>query len=109
MSDSPVFTATDYLAYLHSLGRIPDFALPKSLILYYQNDLLKYATRKYRTQKIKIFASELLLLKNFDNQIGIFGGFGAGSPATATVVDLFCALGVQQFFIIGLAGGLQPN
>jgi uridine phosphorylase len=109
MTDAPVFTAADYLMHLRSIGHVPDFPPPKSLILCYQNELLKYVARKYSTKRIKIFGSELFLLKNFDNQIGIFGGFGAGSPATATIVDLFCALGVEQFFIIGMAGGLQPN
>jgi uridine phosphorylase len=109
MTNSPVFTAKDYLAYLQESKRIPEFNPPKSLILYYQNDLLRYVSRKYSTKKIKIFGSELFLLKKFSSQIGIFGGFGAGSPATATIVDLFCALGVEQFFIIGMAGGLQPN
>lgn len=109
MIDSPVFTANDYLAHLRSNGRIPDFAPPKSLILCYQNDLLKYSLRKYSAKKIKLFGSELNLLKKFDGQFGIFGGFGVGASATASIVDLFCALGVQQFFIVGVAGGLQPN
>lgn len=108
-SDSPVFTATQYLAYLRSIGSVPDFSTPQSIILYYQSDILKYVTRKYSLKRIKIFGSDLYLLKKFDNKIGIFGGFGAGAPATTTVVDLFCALGVEQFFIIGMAGGLQPN
>jgi uridine phosphorylase len=109
MKDSPVFTAEDYLAYLKANMRLPDIMPPKLLILYYQNDVAKYLTRKHSIKKVKIFGSELLLLKKFDNQIGIFGGFGAGSPSTATTVDLFCAFGVEKFLIIGMAGGLQPN
>ncbi|HCB01548.1 MAG TPA: purine-nucleoside phosphorylase [Anaerolineae bacterium] len=109
MKDSPVFTAQDYLAYLKANKHVPEITPPKLLILYYQNDVAKYVTRKYSTKKVKIFGSELFLLKKFENQIGIFGGFGAGSPVTATVVDLFCAFGVKQFLILGMAGGLQPN
>lgn len=109
MTDSPVFTASDYLAHLQSIGQIPDFVAPKSIILYYQKDLLNFALRKYSTKRVKIFGSDLYLLKKQKDGIGVFGGFGVGSPATASIVDLFCALGVEQFFIIGMAGALQPN
>ena len=109
MNDSPVFTAKDYLAYLREKKQVPDIIPPKSLILCYQKDLIEYVIRKHSTKKIKIFGSELILLKKFDSQIGVFGRFGVGAPATATIVDLFCALRVEQFLIIGMAGGLQPN
>jgi purine-nucleoside phosphorylase len=106
---SPVFTAEDYLTYLRSIGRVPDFEIPKSIILYYQSELVKYVNQNHRSRKIKLFGSELILLKKSDYKIGMYGGFGVGAPATATIVDLFCALGVEHFFIVGMAGALQPD
>lgn len=105
----PVFTAMDYLNYLNTHGLVPAIAAPKILILCFQNELLKYVTRNYRIHKNKIFGSDLYLLKKYHSEIGVFGGFGSGAPATASVVDLFSAFGVEQFAIIGLAGGLQPE
>jgi len=108
-SNAPVFTAAQYLDYLRAKRHFPKIESPNNLIFSYQRELPKYVERKYRVQKVKIFGSELLLLKKFNRQIGLVSGFGAGAPTTATVTDLFCAFGTQQFFIIGLAGSLQPE
>lgn len=102
----PVFTAADYLAHQKNVASL---ACPRSLILTYQNILPQYAAHHYRVYKTRQFGADLLLLKKFNRQIGILSGFGAGAPATAVIADLFCALGVERFLILGMAGGLQAD
>ncbi|HET9905218.1 MAG TPA: nucleoside phosphorylase, partial [Anaerolineales bacterium] len=42
-------------------------------------------------------------------EVAISTGFGIGAPVVASLADQFVALGVQQFAIVGMAGGLQPE
>lgn len=105
----PVFTAAEYLAYLRTHGLAVSFPVPETLILCFQDELIQYVKKQYRTVGKKVFSADLYLLKKYERKIGVAAGFGTGAPATAAVVDLFAALGVKQFVIIGLAGGLQTE
>ena len=107
--NQPVFTAADLIAHQRARGLLPDIASPESVILTFQHELMDYAVHKYRTKRFKLFGGELYLFKGADNRIGLIAGFGAGSPATAAVVDQLAAFGVRRFVAIGLAGGLQPE
>jgi len=107
--DDPVFTAADLIAYQRARGLLPNIEPAESVILIFQRELMDYAVRKHRTKRFKLFGGELYLFKRTDNRIGLMGDFGAGSPATAAVVDQLAAFGVRRFVAIGLAGGLQPE
>jgi len=107
--NQPVFTAADLIAHQRARGLLPDIASPESVILTFQRELMDYAVHKYRTKRFKLFGGELYLFKGTDNRIGLIGGFGAGSPAMAAVVDQLAAFGVRRFVAIGLAGSLQPD
>jgi len=49
------------------------------------------------------------MLKHSKGTIALSTGFGIGAPVVAGLTDEFFALGVKQFVLIGIAGGLQPD
>jgi uridine phosphorylase len=57
----------------------------------------------------EFLAGEFYLLKPTNGQIALSTGFGIGAPVIAGLTDEFVALGIQQFVLIGMAGGLQPE
>ena len=65
--------------------------------------------RRHTTARIRGFFGELYLLKRTNGQVAISTGFGIGAPVIAVLADEFAGLGVQQFALIGLAGGLRPD
>jgi len=107
--DKPVFTAADLISYQRANGLLPSIEPPKSVVLIFQRELVNHAISKHRTKRFNMFGGELHLFKQTDNQMGMIGGFGAGSPATAALMDQLAAFGVKRFVSIGLAGGLQPE
>lgn len=108
-SEKPVFTAADLVAYQRARGLLPVIQPPHSVLLAFQPALIDDAIRRHPYKHVKIFNTDLYLFKSAGNKVGLVGGFGSGSSATAAVVDQFIALGVQRFISIGLAGGLQEN
>jgi uridine phosphorylase len=52
---------------------------------------------------------EFYLLKHSKGTIALSTGFGIGAPVVAGLTDEFVSLGVRQFALIGMAGGLQPD
>lgn len=107
--NSPVFTAAEYLAYLRARGMAVSFPVPHTLLLCFQDELVRYIKKKYRVDEKKVFSADLYVLRKYKGGIAVAAGFGTGAPATAAVVDLFAALGVKQFVITGMAGGLQTE
>ena len=65
--------------------------------------------RKHSTKQIKGFLGEFYLLKRTKGEIALSTGFGIGAPVIAGLADEFTALGVKQFTLIGMAGGLQHD
>ncbi len=108
-SDQPVFTASDLVAYQRAHGYLPSIAPPALVIFGFQRSLIENVRRKWSTRQVRIFSSDLYLLKNTNYTVGVVTGFGAGAPAIAALVDQFSAFGVRRFASIGMAGGLQEN
>jgi uridine phosphorylase len=110
MSDrDPILTPKELLAYRHAAGSLQDFPPPQTVIFAPQKSLADYVLRKYSVRRIKGFLGEFYLLKKTNGQIAISTGFGIGAPVIAGLTDEFVALGVRQFGLIGMAGGLQEN
>ena len=105
----PVLNPSDLLAYRRANGQLPDFPAPRAVIFAPQKSLAEYILRRHATKRIKGFLGDLHLLKRTNGQIAISTGFGIGAPVIAGLTDEFAALGVQQFMLIGMAGGLQPD
>lgn len=105
----PVLSSTELLAYRRANGQLPDFPSPRSVIFAPQKSLADYVLRRHSTKRIKGFLGEFYLLKRTNGQIALSTNFGIGAPVVAGLTDEFVALGVKQFILIGMAGGLQPN
>jgi uridine phosphorylase len=65
--------------------------------------------RHHSARRITGFLGDLYLLKRTGGQIAISTNFGIGAPGIAGLTDEFATLGVRQFALVGLAGGLQPQ
>lgn len=109
-SDSdPILTASAFLAYQRANGQIPDFPPPRTVIFAPQKSLAEYVLRRHSVKQIKGFLGEFYLLKRTNGQVALSTNFGIGSPVIGGLTDEFAALGVKQFVLIGMAGGLQPE
>jgi len=109
-SDSdPVLKPSELLAYRRANGQLPDFPVPRAVIFTPQKSLADYVQCRHSTRRIKGFLGEFHLLKRTNGQIALSTDFGIGAPVIAGLTDEFVALGVKQFILIGMAGGLQPN
>lgn len=107
--DEPVLKPSELLAYRRAKGQLPDFPPPQVVIFCPQKSLADYVLRRHSTKRIKGFAGDFCLLKRTKGQIAISTNFGIGAPVVAGLTDEFAALGVRQFALIGMAGGLQPD
>ncbi len=109
-SDSdPILTPSALLAFRRANGQLPDFPAPRAVIFAPQKSLADYVLRRHSTKRIRGFLGEFYLLKRTNRQIALSTGFGIGAPVIAGLTDEFAALGVKQFVLIGMSGGLQPD
>ncbi len=110
LTDSdPVLKPSALLAYRRAHGQLPDFPAPRAVVFAPQKSLADHVLRRYSTKRIKGFLGEFHLLKRSNGQAAFSTNFGIGSPVIAGLTDEFAALGVKQFVLIGMAGGLQPE
>jgi uridine phosphorylase len=107
--DDPVLTSSELLAYRRSRRQLPDFPPPYAVIFCPQKSLADHVLRRHSVKQIKGFAGDFYLLKRTNGKIAISTNFGIGAPVIAGLADEFTALGVRQFALIGMAGGLQPG
>lgn len=107
--DEPVLTPSELLAYRRANGELSDFPAPRTVIFLPQRSLADHVRRHHATRSVKGFLGEFYLLKRTSGQIAISTNFGIGAPVIAGLTDEFAALGVKQFALIGVAGGLQPH
>lgn len=107
--DEPVLKSSELLAWKRANGQLPDFPVPKAVIFAPQKSLANYVLRRHSTRQVKGFLGEFHLLKRTNGKVALSTGFGIGAPVVAGLADEFAALGVQQFVLIGMAGGIQPE
>lgn len=102
------FTAADFLR-----GRGKRQTLPATILFSYQRPVLRHAVKRYRGKKMDGFFGKFYVLQKTVvpavSAVGIAGNFGIGAPVTAVLLENFAASGSEQFIIVGLAGGLQPD
>ncbi len=102
--DTPVVTANQYMEYKRSNGLMKDFAVPKVVLVCYQQFLLDTLVSQNPDIKLTESFSTLYLVP--DTEVGILGGWGIGAPALANKMEQLVALGVKKFVAIGFAGTL---
>ncbi|MCQ3939135.1 MAG: hypothetical protein DPW18_19130, partial [Chloroflexi bacterium] len=107
--NEPLLTPRELLAYRRRAGALQDFPPPETVVFAPQKSLAGYVLKKYSTKQVKGFLGEFYLLKKFNGRIALSTGFGIGAPVVAGLADEFAALGVRQFVLVGMAGGLQEN
>ena len=107
--DEPVLKSSELLAWRRANGQLPDFPVPNAVIFAPQKSLANYVLRRHSTRQVKGFLGEFHLLKRTNGKLALSTGFGIGAPVIAGLADEFAALGVQQFVLIGMAGGIQPE
>lgn len=107
--DEPVLKPAELLAYRRANGQLPDFPAPRAVIFLPQKSLAEYVLRRHSTKQVKGFLGEFHLLKRTNGQIAVSTNFGIGAPVIAGLTDEFAALGVKQFALVGVAGGLQAD
>lgn len=107
--NEPVLKPSELLAYRRANAQLPDFPPPRVVIFAPQKSLADYVLQRHSAKRIKGFLGEFHLLKRTNGEIALSTGFGIGAPVIAGLADEFAALGVNQFVLIGLAGGLQPE
>jgi len=105
----PILTPATLLAYRRANGQLPEFPPPRAVIFAPQHSLANYVLRRYSVKQVKGFLGDFYLLKRVNGRIALSTNFGIGSPVIGGLTDEFAALGVQQFILIGMAGGLQPG
>ncbi len=108
-TSQPILTPATLLAYRRANGQLPEFPPPRAVIFAPQQSLANYVLRKYSVKQVKGFLGDFYLLKRVNGRIALSTNFGIGSPVIGGLTDEFAALGVQQFILIGMAGGLQPG
>jgi len=108
-ASDPVLKPSELLAYRRANGQLSDFPPPHAVIFAPQKSLADYVLRHHSTKRIKGFLGEFYLFKRTNGQIAFSTGFGIGAPVIGGLTDEFAALGVKQFALIGMAGGLQPK
>ena len=108
-SNEPVLNPSDLLAYRRANGQLSEFAVPRAVIFSPQKSLAAYILRRHSTKQVKGFLGDFYLLKRTGGQIAISTNFGIGAPVVAGLTDEFAALGVKQFALVGMAGGIQPD
>ena len=99
----PLLTAVSRLQGL----RLP--APPELLLFCPQEALLRHAVKRWRGRRVKGFFGETYRLVSTGNRVGVTGKFGVGAPVVGVLVEEFVAWGVQQFGLLGVAGGLQST
>ncbi len=109
MENDPILTPSTLLAYRRANRQLDAFPVPRMVIFAPQKSLAEYVLRKHSTKRIKGFLGDFHLLKRTDGKVALSTNFGIGSPVIGGLTDEFAALGVKQFILIGMAGGLQPE
>lgn len=106
---TPMFTASQFMAYMKSIGKYPKFKPPIGVIFCYQKSLMQYILKNHKTTKIEGFGGEMYLLNETSKKIAVIGNFGIGAPIAVSILEELIAFGVKKFISIGTAGTLQKN
>lgn len=103
---NPLFSPSDFIKYMVDNNLLPDFKIPRGILLIYSRKLVAKIIENRKVDKIDLFMGDFYVLQ--DEDVGIFQG-GIGAPGISTVMEEAIALGAKKFVSIGTAGGLQKS
>lgn len=102
-------TPEEDIKYAKRRGRIPRIKMPKAIIFCFSSSLLKSIIKNHKVKKLNFGNSELYLLKETKNRVGVLSKFGFGGPSTILRMEELIACGVKKFVLVGHAGSLQKH
>lgn len=95
----PFFTAKDFLE-----GKKTFFKLPKTVILMPSADMTKFLKGQIK-KHYNLFSSIDLVNDN----VAVVHNFSIGAPLCVFIAEQLAELGVENFILIGIAGGIGKN
>lgn len=107
----PITGPDDDLAYYRDINGEFD-PLPEAVVLTYSASTFERAVSELGADDGALDApglASLHVLAGTDGDVAVAGGFGIGAPATAMVVDVLAAAGVETVCIVGYAGALTTD
>ncbi|MFX1538132.1 MAG: nucleoside phosphorylase, partial [Promethearchaeota archaeon] len=107
--EEALITPKRNMVYRKARGRYPNFTPPQGVIIVYQRALLNYIITNYPVNQTDGFLGNFYLLEDTNNQVGVCGNFGFGSPIISLLVEDLFVFGVRRFLSIGTAGSLQRS
>lgn len=105
---SPFLSAAQMIAFRRQHG-LAGVQPPNSVILCLYKGVMQHFWLRYRTAQVKGFLGDFYLIQQRQNQVGVMGNFGIGSPVVSSLADELAAWGVKNIVLLSLAGGLQPT
>ncbi len=85
------------------------FHVPKSVILCFEAYVMEHYKQLPNTKHETFWTGEVIYLLDTDKEIAIVGNFGIGGPAAGHMLEILIAAGVENFVVVGHAGGLQKS
>lgn len=105
--DPSFTTAAKHLAYLKSIGMVPEKKPPHTFIFGFVGQFLAETQKLYKLDKTD---GTFRYLYYFNDHPGFaIGDLGVGAPINAQKMELLSAWGVERFLVLGIAGGLQKH
>lgn len=86
-----------------------DFDVPKSVILCFESSLMNHFKAQDEMESVPFWTGEMLYFPEHHKQVALVGNFGIGGPAAGQMLEILIAAGVEEFVVVGHAGGLQKS
>ncbi|PJA47330.1 hypothetical protein CO172_01995 [Candidatus Uhrbacteria bacterium CG_4_9_14_3_um_filter_36_7] len=83
------------------------FKKPDSVIFCFEGYILEEIKKREKISLNKFWTGEIIYFKNTKNKVALVGNFGIGGPASCHLLEIFIAMGIKNYVIVGHAGGLQ--
>lgn len=104
-----IVTPEQYLSYQQDQRSLFETEPPSSAVLLYQPTAMTHVEHQYEHTELHGVMGDAYRLESGEQSVAVVGNFGIGGPATAAVVEVLIAWGVERFLIAGAAGALQPS
>jgi uridine phosphorylase len=85
------------------------FSPPKSVIFCYEKYIMDHIQERFEVDSMKFWTCDIHYFKNTNNKVAIAANFGIGGPASCHLLEILVASGVNNFIMLGHAGGLQKS
>ena len=95
----PFFTAKDFLE-----GKKTFFKLPKTVVLMPSADMTKFLKGHFK-KHYNLFSS----IDVMNDKIAVVHNFSIGAPLCVFIAEQLAELGVENFILIGIAGGIGKD